>query len=440
MVAFPTSADLTGSTLTEAQFKTGLNNLLASIVGLLGNTGDPGPSLATLGVPLSSYATKTAAYTVALSDRGKLIGCSGTWTLGLPAAALAGTSFTVAVQNSGSGTITVDPYSAELIDGAATVTVLPGTSALLLCTGAGWVGLGFVPGSSRLLARSGSAALPGITFALNADTGLFSPGAGQLGLAAGGAQRALLSGSALQLDVPLTGTAVQASKTDATAGRLLTVGAFGLGGTAISIAAGTNLATAGLMSGRYTFVGSAITGGPESSSYRYLLEVSAGIDGRRQFLCWRDASSNPVAYFWVGHQATDGSGAIAWHRVISASNLLGTVSQASGLPTGAVIERGSNANGDYVRFADGTQLCTRSVSHDLSSSSFQYWTFPATFAAVPTGSVSKPGTYSTQINAWYSRCGSAWANSTSQWASRAAAGSAVADTIALQLTAIGRWF
>lgn len=38
-------------------------------------------------------------------------------------------------------------------------------------------------------------------------------------------------------------------------------------------------------------------------------------------------------------------------------NILGTVSQAGGVPTGALIERGSNANGEYVRFADGTQIC-----------------------------------------------------------------------------------
>jgi hypothetical protein len=38
-------------------------------------------------------------------------------------------------------------------------------------------------------------------------------------------------------------------------------------------------------------------------------------------------------------------------------NILGTVSQVNGVPTGAVIERGSNSSGQYVRFADGTQIC-----------------------------------------------------------------------------------
>lgn len=38
--------------------------------------------------------------------------------------------------------------------------------------------------------------------------------------------------------------------------------------------------------------------------------------------------------------------------------IVGVVSQLAGVPTGAVIQRGSNANGEYVRFADGTQICT----------------------------------------------------------------------------------
>lgn len=38
-------------------------------------------------------------------------------------------------------------------------------------------------------------------------------------------------------------------------------------------------------------------------------------------------------------------------------NILGTVTQSAGVPTGALIEDGTNANGTYVRFADGTQIC-----------------------------------------------------------------------------------
>jgi len=51
----------------------------------------------------------------------------------------------------------------------------------------------------------------------------------------------------------------------------------------------------------------------------------------------------------------------AWASVFGRSNILGTVSQTAGVPTGAIIERGSNGNGDFVRFADGTQICTRAL-------------------------------------------------------------------------------
>lgn len=35
---------------------------------------------------------------------------------------------------------------------------------------------------------------------------------------------------------------------------------------------------------------------------------------------------------------------------------VGTVSESSGVPTGAIIESGSNANGDYIKYADGTLI------------------------------------------------------------------------------------
>lgn len=44
------------------------------------------------------------------------------------------------------------------------------------------------------------------------------------------------------------------------------------------------------------------------------------------------------------------------------NNILGTVSQSAGVPTGAVIERGSNANGQYIRFAGGWQICFVHIS------------------------------------------------------------------------------
>ena len=41
-------------------------------------------------------------------------------------------------------------------------------------------------------------------------------------------------------------------------------------------------------------------------------------------------------------------------QVYAKENILGTVSESGGVPTGAIIERGSNANGEFVKYADGT--------------------------------------------------------------------------------------
>jgi hypothetical protein len=47
---------------------------------------------------------------------------------------------------------------------------------------------------------------------------------------------------------------------------------------------------------------------------------------------------------------------VAANSVYGKSNILGTVSQSGGVPTGAIIERGSNANGEFVKYADGTVI------------------------------------------------------------------------------------
>lgn len=90
----------------------------------------------------------------------------------------------------------------------------------------------------------------------------------------------------------------------------------------------------------------------------------------------------------AGRLLTTGAGPVQAFR---RGNILGTVGQASGVPTGAIIERGSNANGEFVRFADGTQICAHIVAgleittaaNSLWRSNSTNWTFPAVFAAPP---------------------------------------------------------
>ncbi|CAI3796857.1 hypothetical protein GLGCALEP_01658 [Pseudomonas sp. MM221] len=50
-------------------------------------------------------------------------------------------------------------------------------------------------------------------------------------------------------------------------------------------------------------------------------------------------------------------------KAAAVADILGTVSQSGGVPTGAIMEAGSNANGEYVKYADGT-LISRSLYTD----------------------------------------------------------------------------
>ncbi|KAB7673740.1 prophage tail fiber N-terminal domain-containing protein [Plesiomonas shigelloides] len=75
----------------------------------------------------------------------------------------------------------------------------------------------------------------------------------------------------------------------------------------------------------------------------------------------------------------------------SSGNIVGSVSQSGGVPTGAIIQRGNNVNGEFARFADGTQICT--FSRDTLNTEIgtlgpgkavlKQWTFPADFSSPP---------------------------------------------------------
>lgn len=134
----PEASEWTGSNATEGQFKTAQNNLRAYLAGLLGVDGTTATALAVLGAFPHDTIALSGATTVVASHRGKVLLCSGSWTLSLTAAATLGDGFGFALVNTGSGTITVDPSSTETIDGATTLAIGPGDSALIVCTGAAW--------------------------------------------------------------------------------------------------------------------------------------------------------------------------------------------------------------------------------------------------------------------------------------------------------------
>jgi hypothetical protein len=107
---------------------------------------------------------KTSAYTVVLADFGTLIDVtSGTFTLGLTAAATLGDGFWADVRNSGSGVVTIDPNASETIDGATTLALNTGESCRLWCNGTGWKTVGLIPKQNQVRARVSFVAQTGPT-------------------------------------------------------------------------------------------------------------------------------------------------------------------------------------------------------------------------------------------------------------------------------------
>jgi hypothetical protein len=190
----------------------------------------------------------------------------------------------------------------------------------------------------------------------------------------------------------LTGEAVQSSTKDETAGKLLTVGAFGLGET-------TNPPSLSDVDDPLTPCGIWRVLGPSTANNASLPDGLAGSAGNKYgLLTLEKYSSNRVRQTAWSTGANDakvferwyrGAGWESWQLIYGQRNILGAVTQSSGVPSGAIIESGSNANGDYVRFADGTQICTNSDT--------AITTAPAAFS----GTITKIDSDKLWLGRWY---------------------------------------
>lgn len=233
-----------------------------------------------------------------------------------------------------------------------------------------------LPGGLRL--PDGSAATPALGFHDDADTGLVRAAANTIGFATAGVQRLALSASAFQIDLPVTGTAVMTNEDDTTAGRLMDVGAFGLGGYArLPASEDFDLAA---VSGFFR----ANSGGlnkPAGSNFSLLnMPHSANLHAQVA-VCLNTGTG-----FANRMHLRTKSGAGTWHGwtpVITGHSVWGTVAQSGGINTGAVMESNASAaaptNGYYRRTADGAQDCW--FSFTSSAAGATSWTFPAAFLA-----------------------------------------------------------
>ena len=172
---------------------------------------------------------------------------------------------------------------------------------------------------------------------------------------------------------------VTTSSSDTTVGRLLKVGDFGIGAVsqvnylqdidALNIPSGL-WPTDGVTGG--TTFGTFPVGAP--TRYGYLLVNRVGSQNQQQL--WQPLTTERL---WV--RRLSGGVWQPWREIFTAGSILGAVSQSGGVPTGRLFERGSNANGEFLRLPDGTQECWRTLT--AATGAGVAWTFPAAFSVAP---------------------------------------------------------
>lgn len=131
----------------------------------------------------------------------------------------------------------------------------------------------------------------------------------------------------------------------------------------------------------------------------------------------------------------------------SKADIVGTVSQSAGVPTGAIVESGSNANGSWTKWADGTMICRR---QDVYAGAVITTASGSLFSASPAPSVNYPvvfvgvpvthQNFTSSIDAiWGCQAG---ASTDSAWGTvyPFCYRSLGASTLTLDRVAIGRWF
>lgn len=291
----------------------------------------------------------------------------------------------------------------------------------------------------------GSAGAPALAFDSDPDTGLWRAGADAVGVATGGAERVRVTNAGMTVSGVLGGTAVTQTRDDQTTGRLLKTGDFGLG-QSITLTAGDDLNALSATGFYYN-----PTGGNCAGNNYPLVSAGALLNQRlthttwvQQFVSYGGGTSTAERL----RQYSRSFGAVGWTpwvEIMHQGIIVGAVSQSGGVPTGGVIERGANANGSYVRFADGTQICTlnRTVSMAISAahmggfqSMTQPWVFPAQFGGTTPPCVMGSALQGTAFGVVFQ---STTSTSQTGWNVTAITTQGAANRI-VSLQATGRWF
>lgn len=161
---------------------------------------------------------------------------------------------------------------------------------------------------------------------------------------------------------------------------LMPLGAFGWGQQADTFNGNLNDAPFGFC----------IAGAGAANNYfgqnSFLLTISADpASTRKRQMLFRFDSTNQVERFF------NGSSWSGWDIAYSSFNVVGTVSQSGGIPTGALLQWGVTPTGLFFRFFGGLQICLHKITgvgyaqsdYGGHYSGNQSWTYPAAFVDTP---------------------------------------------------------
>lgn len=204
-----------------------------------------------------------------------------------------------------------------------------------------------------------------------------------------------------------------------------------------------------LISSGFHRLGDTPVGGPAgvNCSYGQMIVSRPAFDTMAQILI---TYADCRVFFRAGNPSVIGGGGsyTEWKEVYTKANILGTVSQAGGVPTGAIIEVGSNANGSYIKWAGGAMLCAATFTETINTainnrwgttSGLGYriedspWAFPAIFVSAPRTWASVSGAL--DHGGFHAAASNPWATGAHKrvWASGPC-------TVPVEYFAFGRWF
>lgn len=111
-----------------------------------------------------------------------------------------------------------------------------------------------------------------------------------------------------------------------------------------------------------------------------------GFDDYSTVEIFDDVSRGVMPVYSIGRVNGFSGNPVKISRHYHSGNVLGTVGLSAGVPTGSIIERGANANGEYIKFADGTMVCCLSnfniPATAVSTGFSRLCALPATFSSI----------------------------------------------------------